>query len=50
MTGNSNIWLANTGTKIVAKSITLTGSAAVTLGSDDYAETKTATKNLRLIK
>jgi uncharacterized protein (UPF0333 family) len=50
MTGNSNIWLANTGTKIVTKSITVTGSAAVTLGSDDYAETKTATKNLRLIK
>jgi hypothetical protein len=50
MTGNSKIWLANTGTKIVAKSISITGSALVTLGSDDYAEAKIATKNLRLIK
>jgi Flp pilus assembly protein TadG len=48
--GNSKIWLANTGTKIVAKSIAIGGSATVTLGSDDDTETVYITKNLRLIK
>jgi hypothetical protein len=50
MTGNSKILLANTGTKVVAKSVAIAGNAKVTLGSDDYAEAKITTKNLRLIQ
>jgi hypothetical protein len=50
LSGHSKIWLANTGTKVVAKSLAIGGSATVTMGSDDDAETVYITKNLRLIR
>lgn len=50
LNGHSKIWLANTGTKVVAKSLAFGGSATVTMGSDDDVETVYITKNLRLIK
>jgi Flp pilus assembly protein TadG len=50
LNGHSKIWLANTGTKVVAKSMAFGGSAAVTMGSDDDVETVYITKNLRLIR
>jgi hypothetical protein len=50
LTGNSSFDLANTGSKLVARSFALTGSALVKLGSDDSLEIATSTKNLRLTK
>jgi Flp pilus assembly protein TadG len=50
ITGNASIDLANTGSKLVAKSFVVTGSALVTLGSDDSLEIAAVTKNLRLVQ
>jgi hypothetical protein len=50
LTGNSSFDLANTGSKLVARSFAFTGSSLVKLGSDDSLEIAAITKNLRLTK